>query len=590
KVWARLTKENVGRFIAVVMDDMVYSCPKVNGEITGGRSEITGNFTPQEAKDLANVLKSGKMPAPSRIVQEDVVGPSLGQEAVEKGMISFIVAFILLMCYMIFMYGVVPGLIVDASLLFNVFFLVGILASFKSVLTLPGIAGIVLTLGMAVDANVLVYERVKEELLGGKSHKAAVTAGYKNALSAIIDGNLTTLLTGIILFAFGTGPIRGFATTLIIGIMTSLFSALVLTRLVYAWMEKGKVIDTLAFSTPLSKNLLKNVNINWVKIRKAGYVISSVFMLVAIGSLATRHLNLGIDFSGGRNYVVRFADNVSTEDVLNRLQNGFGDASVSVITIGSENQVRITTNYKVQDRSQSVDGEVETIIFESLKDYLPEGTTQEMFVRGYVINGGAPEMIVGGESETLGVQSSQKVGPAIANDILTSAMWSVLLAMVVIFLYIFIRFRNLGYSVGSLVALVHDVLFILGLYSLFYSIMPFSMEIDQAFIAAILTIVGYSVNDTVVVFDRVREISGLYAKRPLSETVNEALNATLVRTLSTSVSTLLVLLSILILGGETIRGFVFALTVGVVVGTYSTLFVAVPIAYEIRNKQIAKGK
>ncbi|MBO4370081.1 MAG: protein translocase subunit SecDF [Paludibacteraceae bacterium] len=590
KIWARLTKENIGRSIAVVMDDMVYSCPRVNSEIPGGRSEITGNFTTQEAKDLANVLKSGKMPARSRIVQEDVVGPSLGQEAIQKGMVSFIVAFVLLMIYMIFMYGLIPGLIVDASLLFNVFFLVGILASFKSVLTLPGIAGIVLTLGMAVDANVLVYERVKEELLGGKSHKAALKAGYQNALSAIIDGNLTTLITGIILFVFGTGPIRGFATTLIIGIMTTLFSALLLTRLIYGFMEKGKTIDTLAFSTPMSKNLLKNVNIDWMRIRKFGYIISACFILVAIGSLATRHLNLGIDFSGGRNYVVRFDDKVSTADIADKLQPGFGDASVSVITIGTENQVRISTNYKIDDRSESVDSEVEEIIFTALQPLLHGGVTQDMFVRGYVVKDGVAQVAVGDEGNILGIQSSQKVGPAIANDIITKAMWAVLFAMIAIFLYILIRFRNLGYSVGSLVALVHDVLFTLGLFSLFYSIMPFSMEIDQAFIAAILTIVGYSVNDTVVVFDRVRETTHLYAKRPLDETINDALNATLARTLSTSLSTLIVLLAILILGGDTIRGFVFALTVGVIVGTYSTLFVAVPIAYDIRKKQIAKGK
>ena len=589
KAWAKLTKDNIGRSIAIVLDGMVYSFPNVNTEITGGRSEISGNFTPQEAKDLANVLKSGKMPAPSRIIQEDIVGPSLGQEAITKGMISFVIAFFAVMIYMMIYYGFKPGLVVDGALLVNVFFLVGILASFKAVLTLPGIAGIVLTLGMAVDANVLIYERIKEELKAGKTHKTAIQDGYKNAMSAIIDSNLTTVITGVILFYFGTGPIKGFATTLIIGIITSFFTAVFLTRLFYeAKAEKGSITDW-TFYTKISKNLLANLKVDWVKLRKMGYIISCAFILIAGISLGFRGLNQGIDFTGGRNYVVRFAEKVNTEDILNALEDGFTDAQVSVITIGSENQVRISTNYKINSNDKAVDDEVEQILFDELQPELEQyNVTKETFLKGYVITDGQAQLSTDNDAELLGVQSSQKVGPAIADDIKADAVWAILFSIIGIFIYIFIRFRNVSYSVGTIGSIAHDVLFIIGTYSLLYSIMPFSMEIDQQFIAAILTIIGYSVNDTVVVFDRVRELIQLYPKRDRKEVINEAINATLTRTLSTSLSTFIVLIVIFLLGGETIQGFVFAMMVGVIIGTYSTLFVAIPLAYDIERKKLAK--
>ncbi len=589
KIWARLTKENIGRSIAVVLDDMVYSYPTVNTEITGGQSEISGNFTAQEAKDLANVLKSGKMPAPSRIIQEDVVGPSLGQEAIEKGLWSFAIAFFCIMLYMIFFYGGIPGLIVDGALLINVFFLVGILASFKSVLTLPGIAGIVLTMGMAVDANVLIYERIKEELRAGKSHKAAIADGYKNAMSAIIDSNLTTVLTGIILFYFGTGPIKGFATTLIIGIITSFFTAVFVTRLVYDSMSESGRINKLTFTTKLSKNLLTNVKVNWLNLRKTSYIAASIMVVVAIASLSTIGLNQGIDFTGGRNYVVRFNENVNTEEIEAHLQDGFKDASVSVITIGTDNQVRISTNYKINDDNKAVDDEIESILYTELQElFANQGVTKEMFVNGYVLNEGKASLAIDDDAQTFGIQSSQKVSAAIADDIKLDASIAILLSILGICLYILARFRNISYSTGALFALVHDVIFIIGAYSLLYKIMPFSMEIDQSFIAAILTIVGYSINDKVVVFDRVREMVNLYPKRDKAEVINEAVNATLIRTLSTSLSTALVLVVILLLGGETIRGFVFAMLLGVIIGTYSTIFVAVPSAYDFIKKGEAK--
>ena len=590
KAWAKLTKENIGRSIAIVLDDMVYSFPNVNSEITGGRSEISGNFTPQEAKDLANVLKSGKMPAPSRIIQEDVVGPSLGHEAITKGLMSFAIAFFVVMLYMMFFYGFKPGLVVDAALLINVFFLVGILASFKAVLTLPGIAGIVLTMGMAVDANVLIYERIKEELKAGKSHKSAVEDGYKNAMSAIVDSNLTTALTGIILFYFGTGPIKGFATTLIIGLITSFFTAVFLTRLFYVRKVENNSISDWTFTTKLSKDLFANTKVNWVKIRKIGYILSAAFALIACVSLGFRGLNQGIDFTGGRNYVVRFAEKVNTEDVLNLLEEKLTDAHTSVITIGSDDQVRISTNYKIADNSETIDDEVEQLIYDALQEELAQyEVSKEMFLKGYLLEEGKAVLASVDAENTLGVQSSQKVGPAIADDIKADAIWAILFSMVGIFFYIFIRFRNVSYSVGSIASLAHDVIFILGIYSLLYSILPFSLEVDQAFIAAILTIIGYSMNDTVVVFDRVRELIGLYPKRDRKEVINEAINATLTRTLSTSLSTFIVLLTIFCLGGETIRGFVFAMMIGVIVGTYSTLFVAIPLAYDIEKKKLAKA-
>ncbi len=589
KTWARLTKENIGRSIAIVLDDMVYSFPNVNSEINGGQSEISGNFTAQEAKDLANVLKSGKMPAPSRIVQEDVVGPSLGQEAINKGLLSFAIAFLCIMIYMICFYGTLPGLIVDGALLINVFFLIGILASFKAVLTLPGIAGIVLTMGMAVDANVLIYERIKEELRAGKSHKAAVTDGYKNAMSAIVDSNITTVLTGIILFYFGTGPIKGFATTLIIGIITSFFTAVFITRLVYDNMSENGALSKWTFTTKLSRNLLNNVKVNWLNLRKKSYIAATVMVVLAIVSLSTLGLNQGIDFTGGRNYVIRFVDKVNTEEIEAQLQDGFKDASVSVITIGNENQVRVSTNYKINDNDKSVDDEVESILFAELQPMLEaQGVSKDMFVMGYVLENGQAKLATDDAAETLGIQSSQKVSAAIADDIKIDATIAIVLAIFAIGLYILARFRNVSYSAGACVALLHDVIFIIGAYSVLYKFMPFSMEIDQSFIAAILTIVGYSINDKVVIFDRVRELVGLYSKRDRAEIINEAVNATLTRTLSTSLSTALVLVVILLLGGDTIRGFVFAMLLGVIVGTYSSIFVAVPTAYDFFHKKEAK--
>ncbi len=591
KVWARLTKENIGKCIAIVLDDYVYSYPRVNGEITGGSSEISGQFTQTEAKDLANVLKSGKMPAPARIVQEDVVGPSLGQTAINDGMISFIIAFILVLIYMIFAYGVLPGLIVDFALVVNVFFLMGILASFQAVLTLPGIAGIVLTLGMAVDANVLIYERIKEEVTAGKNLKKAISDGYKNAYSAIIDSNVTTLLTGIILFVFGTGPIKGFATTLIIGIITSLFTSTLITRLIFDRICSREKMPELKFTTIITKKWFKNTNFDFIKARKFGYILSGSLIIITVISLSTRGLKQGIDFSGGRNYVIRFEQPVNIDELRETLSNVFTESQVSVITMGEANQVRFSTNYLINSIDENVDEQIENILYETLKasnNIAPE-VTKQMFLESYCVNEGQYILADDDKSENFGIQSSQKVGPTVAKDIKVSAIWSILLSMVVIGLYILIRFRNLSFSLGAVAALFHDVLIILGLYSLFYSIMPFSLEIDQTFIAAILTIVGYSINDTVVIFDRIRENMGLYQKRDRRELINMSLNTTLVRTFSTSLSTGIVLLAMFIFGGETIRGFLFAMLSGIVFGVYSTLFVAVPLTYDIQSRKEKKA-
>lgn len=567
KIWARITKENIGKSIAVVLDGYVYSYPRVSSEITGGSSEITGNFSAAEAKDLANVLKSGKMPAPAHIVQEDVVGPSLGKEAIKSGLISFIIAFVLILLYMQINYGLIPGLIVDISLLINAFFIMGILSSFQAVLTLPGIAGMVLTLGMAVDANVLIYERIKEELRSGKSMKKALADGYKNALSAIMDGNITTLLTGIVLFVFGSGPVKGFATTLIIGLITSVFCGVFVTRLIYeAFHAKDKLLSE-KFTTKLTENLLVSPKIDFIGKRKIGYTISAVVLSIAIVSIVFNGLSLGVDFSGGRNYIVRFDQPVRTDDVKNSLENHFDNASLTVITIGSENQVRITTNYKIDDNSQTIDNEVETLLYAGLKSYVGNDVTKEQFVKDNIVN-------------------SQKVGPAVADDVTSGAYWAVFFAIIIIGLYILIRFKNVSFSVGTIAALIHDVLFIIGCYSIFYKIVPFSLEIDQTFIAAILTIIGYSVNDTVVIFDRVRENLSYYPKRNKKRLLNEALNQTLVRTFSTSLTVLITLLALFIFGGETIRGFAFAMLVGTITGIYSTLYIATPVAYEVQKRQL----
>ena len=568
-IWARMTKENVGRSVAVVLDDYVYSFPTVNQEITGGRSNISGNFTVEEAKDLANVLKSGKMPAPAYIVQEDIVGPSLGQEAIDSGMKSFIIAFIVVLLYMMFYYGFVAGLVADIALLANLFFIFGVLASFGAVLTLPGIAGIVLTMGTAVDANVLIYERIREELAGGKKLANAITDGYKAAFSAIIDANVTTFLTGFILFTFGTGPIKGFATTLMIGIVTSFFSAVFLSRLVFEQLMKKKDRD-IAFTTPMTQNWFKNTAIKFIEKRKTFYIISSVVILGGLVSVFTRGFDRGIDFTGGRTYTVRFDESVKTEDLANSLKVSFDGVIPNVKTFGADNQVKVTTNFMIEDKSVTLDDEIERRLYDGLKGYT-NGVDFETF-------------------KNVNIVSSQKVGPTIADDIKKSAVWAILFSLIAIFLYILMRFRNWQYSLGAVVALGHDVLLILGVFSIFYGIMPFSMQIDQAFIAAILTVIGYSINDTVVVFDRIRERVQLYPKRDRVFVINGALNSTLSRTVSTSLSTFFVLLAIFIFGGEVIRGFVFALLVGIVVGTYSSLFIATPISLDMINKAAKKNK
>lgn len=585
KEWARLTKNNIGREVAIVLDNYVYSFPTVHQEITGGSSEISGNFTVEEAKDLANVLKSGKMPAPARIVQEDVVGPSLGEAAIHDGMISFIIAFALVLLYMILYYGVTPGLIADGALILNMFFIFGILASFKAVLTLPGIAGFVFTMGTAVDANVLIYERIREELRAGKNFKKAVSEGYSNALSAIIDANVTTLITGIVLFFFGSGPVKGFATTLIIGIITSVFTAVFLTRLVYERMNAKEKERNFTFTTNITKNWFQNIHYDFIGKRKIGYIISGICLLAAIVSLCTRGMSQGIDFSGGRNYVVRFEKPVDIEEIRTVLLNEFPDCNTNVITMGDENQIRVSTNYEVYSTDETIDALIEDKLFTSLQPWIANGNvTREMFTQRYVVEGNETKMApMNEEGETFGIQSSQRVGPTVADDIKTAAVWAVILALICIGLYILIRFRNWAYSVGAITALAHDVLFILGIYSIFYSIAGFSMEVDQSFIAAILTVVGYSINDTVVIFDRIRENIKLYPKRDLHNQISESICSTLSRTFSTSLSTFIVLLAIFIFGGETIRGFVFAILLGVIVGTYSTIFIASPLSFELQN-------
>lgn len=582
KSWARITKDNIGKSIAIVLDGYVYSFPTVQNEITGGNSQITGNFTVEEAKDLANTLKSGKMPAPARIIQEDVVGPSLGQEAIHAGLISFIIAFCLVLLYMIFYYGLIPGLIADAALLINVFLLLGILASFGSVLTLPGIAGIVLTMGMAVDANVLIYERIREELIAGKNLRKAIQDGFGGAISAIVDSNVTSFLTGVVLAVFGTGPIRGFAITYMIGIISSFMTAVFITRLLLEDYAKKDNAKQLAFTTKVTANWFRNTHLNFINARKITYIIAGIFIVIGILGInpyVFGRLNLGIDFSGGRNYVVRFTEPVSTQELENSLDNVFKATlvddetySLNVITIGADNQVRISTNYRIHESGEELDEQIETLIYEGCKPFLAEDVTPEQFLSTQV-------------DENIGIMQSQKVGPSIADDIKTSAVWAIIAALIIIFLYILVRFRNFAYSVGAITALAHDTIIILGLYAILWKIMPFSMEIDQSFIAAILTIIGYSINDKVVIFDRIRENRTLYPARELMDNMNNSINQTLSRTFSTSMSTFVVLLAIFIFGGETIRGFVFALMMGVVIGTLSSIFIASPIAYDICKAQ-----
>ena len=567
--WAVLTKQNIGKEIAIVLDGYVYSAPRVNGEITGGNSQITGNFTPELTKDLANVLKSGKMPAPARIVQEDIVGPSLGQESINQGIMSFIVALVILMIYMCAMYGFIPGMIANMALFVNFFFTLGILTSFQAALTMSGIAGMVLSLGMAVDANVLIYERTKEELRAGKGTKQALSEGYANAFSAIFDSNLTSIITGIILFYFGTGPIRGFATTLIIGILCSFFTAVFLTRLVYEhYMGKDKWLN-LTFTTGISKNLMQNVHYNFMGKIKRSFTIWGTIIVICLISFVVRGLSQSIDFTGGRNFVVQFEQKVAPETVRSLLQPKVGDANVQAIALGTDGKtVRVTTNYRIEENSSTIDSEIEEFLYDALKEgnLLGEGTTLEIFIDRDNRAGGS-------------IISSQKVGPSIADDIKTSAIWSVVFALIAIGLYILIRFRNIAFSIGATVALAVDTVLIIGAYSLCHGWMPFSLEIDQTFIGAILTAIGYSINDKVVIFDRVREFFGLYIKRDRAQLFNDSLNTTLCRTINTSLSTLIVLLCIFFLGGDSIRSFAFAMILGVVIGTLSSMFIAAPVAY-----------
>ncbi len=578
--WAQLTKQNINKPIAIALDGYIYSAPNVINEITGGQSQITGQFTQEDTKDLANVLKSGKMPAPAKIVQEDIVGPSLGQKSIQQGILSFVVAFIALMIYMCAVYGIIPGMVANCALILNFFFTLGILASFQAALTMSGIAGMVLTLGMAVDANVLIYERTKEELRAGKTVKQALTDGYKNAFSAIFDSNITSIITGIILFNFGTGPIRGFATTLIIGIVCSFFTAVFMTRLVYEWRLGKEKWTNLTFVTPLSAKWMRAPKFNFMGAYKTSFIVFGAALLISVVSLGIRGLSSSIDFTGGRNFTVKFEQQVEPEQIREVLADKIGeDASVSVIALGSDGQtVRISTNYRIDDDAQDIDAEIEQFLYEAFMDakLLSSDLTYDVFIDRDNHYGGS-------------IISSQKVGPSMASDILRGAIWSVVLAWIAIFIYILIRFRNVAYSVGSVIALVVDVVLIMGTYSLLHGFLPFSMDVDQTFIGAILTAIGYSINDKVVIFDRIREFFGLYPKRDKKQLFNDSLNTTLARTINTSITTLLVLLFIFFLGGESIRSFAFAMILGVVYGTCSSLFFAAPMAYLVMSKKDKKA-
>jgi SecD/SecF fusion protein len=563
KTWQRMTKENIGKSIAIVLDDYVRSFPTVQNEISGGRSSITGLESIEEAKDLANVLKSGKMPAPARIVEEQVVGPSLGKESIRSGMLSFVVAFVMVLAYMLFFYSKKAGLTANIALLANLFFLIGVLASLGAILTLPGIAGIVLTMGMAVDANVIIYERIQEEIRAGKGISLAISDGYKNAYSAIIDGQVTTLITGIVLYLFGSGPIKGFATTLMVGIVTSLFTAIFISRLIFEWqLKKNKKIT---FTSQITSNWLVNPSIKFLDKRRIAYIISGTLLTLSIISFVVRGFNLGIDFQGGRTYTVKFDQNVKVADVQKALTAEFGVAP-EVKTFGSDSQVRITTKYKIEELSESVDNEVEQSLYKGLVNggFL-NNVSYENFAENYRT-------------------SSQKVGPTISDDIQKDALIAISIALLAIFLYIMVRFNNWKYGLGGVVSLAHDTIITLGVFSLFHGLLPFSLEIDQAFIAAILTVIGYSINDTVIVYDRIREYLHIHPKRQLKVNMDDAMNHTLRRTLNTSMTTLVVLLIIFIFGGENIRGFIFALLVGIGVGTYSSVFVATPIVYEVSKR------
>ena len=572
KIWKRLTGETIGKQIAIVLDNYVYSYPVVRGEIPNGRSSISGgNMTVEEAQDLANILKAGKLPAPAHILEEEVVGPSLGKESVQKGMWSMVFAFLLVLVYMVFFYKK-AGLVADIALIVNVFFLFGVLACLGSVLTLPGIAGIVLTLGMAVDSNVIIFERIKEELRGGKGLRPAIDAGYKNAYSAIIDGNVTTLITGIVLIILGTGPVHSFAVTLCIGILTSLFTSIFISRLIFTRMlDKEKEIS---FTTKLTENFLKDTHFDFIKFRKTAYIIALIMIVISVGSLAFKGLNLGIDFKGGRNYIVRFDNSVDLEKVRTALDNSNikvdGWEKPEVKTFGPNGQVKITTKYKIEDNSPEVDSEIQGILYNGLSGLYTEKPSLEQF---------------SSQDASIGVMQTQKVGATIASDVTRKSIWAIAVSLVLMFVYIAIRFRKWQYGLSALAALTHDTIIMLGMYSLFFNILPFTMEVDQAFIAAVLTIIGYSINATVVIFDRVRENTNLHPKATWRENINNAVNSTLTRSFNTSGSTFVVLLAIFFFGGDTIRGFIFALLVGILAGTFSSVFLSSPVAYNILKGQ-----
>ena len=573
--WAALTKANIDKAIAIVLDGVVYSAPRVNGEITGGQSSITGSFTIEDTKDLANTLKSGRMPAPARIVQEEVVGPTLGAQSIQQGVISFVIAFIVLMVYMVLMYSFVPGMLANCALLVNLFFTLGILTSFQAALTMSGIAGMVLSLGTAVDANVLIYERTKEELKAGKGIKEAVAAGYSNAFSAIFDSNFTSLLTGIILYAFGTGPIRGFATTWMIGIVCSFFSAVYLTRLVWEKkLSKDKWLKE-TFTTPFSRNLMQGTKYKFMAMYKKTFTVAIAAVVIFIVSFFVRGLAQSIDFTGGRNYVVQFEKSVQPEDVRGIIAEAFPDCTTGALSLGTDNKtIRISTNYKIESNNPAVDDEAETILYNALKKAnLVSQKSVEDFKNPDIRQGGS-------------IISSSKVGPSVAKDITNGAIISVIIALAAIFLYILVRFRNIAFSIGSTVALALDALVVIGLFSLLQGVLPFSLEVDQTFIGAILTVIGYSINDKVVVFDRIRENLRLHPKQDIQKVFNDSINQTLARTINTSLSTLIVLLCILFLGGKSIQPFAFAMTLGVVFGTLSSIFIASPIAYLVMGRKI----
>ncbi len=577
KKWAKMTTENVGKFVAVVLDDYVYTAPSVNTAITNGRTSISGgSMTVSEAQDIANVLKAGKLPAAAHIIQSEVVGPSLGQKAINSSMYSFALALLLVLLWMIFYYGK-AGAFADIALAVNILFIFGILTAYGAVLTLPGIAGIILTIGMSVDANVIIFERIKEELDKGKGLKAAINHGFsfKGALSAIIDANITTMLTGAILYVFGTGPVKGFAYTLMVGIGTSLFTAVFITRLLIDWYaNKGKLFT---FNTNITKNWFQNMNIEFLRKRKIAYIFSSVVIIIGLVSLFTNKLNYGVDFVGGRSYVVKFDKPTNPTEVANTLKDVFGSAP-EVKTYGESSQLKITTKYKINEEGNHIDDEVQDLLYKGLTNYLPKGISIDEFKPGY------------DGAKKVGIMSSIKVEPTIADDIKTAAGWAILGSLLVVFLYILLRFRKWQYSLGAVVAVFHDVLIVLAIFSLFYKILPFDMEIGQSFIAAILTVVGYSLNDTVVIFDRIREFLGIHTSWKFATVVDKALSSTLGRTINTSLTTLVVLLAIFLFGGDSIKGFMFALIVGVVVGTYSSLFIASPIMYDTINKLDKKKK